>query len=160
MGELDAAQQREQGFRLVVVVVFLMAQTIFCRMIPRMAQQREGGEAGIIIIMMAAGWWRVVIIAVRVQSRTENFPAKERDVQGARVQWDQGVSGRLVHVAVGVGDRGGGGRGGGGSGRVQVGKSDDAVVMREAVEQGQEGVFASRDEGDNMVGGRGHGGSG
>lgn len=64
-----------------------------------------------------------MIIAVRVQGRTEDFPTVKRDVQRACVQRDQRVTDGLVHITVGVGIRGR-------SNGVQVCKGNDAVTVR------------------------------
>lgn len=85
--------------------------------------------------------------------------AVEWDTESEGVEGDEGVAGSLVHVAI-IGVVGGGGEimGGGGRGRggVEVCEGDYVVLLSEAVEEGEEGVFAAGYEGYDLMGRRGH----
>lgn len=78
----------------------------------------------------------------------------EREAEGGGIERDEGVPDRLIHVAVEVLVLIFGGRGGGGGGRrgIEICEGDDLVAICEAVEEGEEGIFTTGDEADDLEG--------
>lgn len=132
----DALEEREEGFRFIGFCACWEAESF-------LPGQRGGGESG----------HRVIFLGV--DGGTEDLLSVEGEAEGGGVVGDEGVADGLVHVAVEVlvlvG--GGGACGGGGGGRgVEVCEGDDVVAVGEAVEEGEEGVFAAGDKADDLEG--------
>ena len=137
MGGHDAAEQGDQGLCFVAGVSVGMGIWVL---------GGRGGRGGRVIVVVFLGG----------EGGADDFLAVERQGEGGGVEGEEGVSDCLVHVAVEVGVVVVGGAGGWRR-WVEVCEGDDSVVVGEAVEDGEEGVFAAGDEGDDVEGGR-HGG--
>ena len=146
----DGAQEGEEGFRFVDFDIDVGSD--------RDARSGGGGGGG-------GGGDRVVFLDVH--GRAGDGVPVEREGERGGVEGDEGVADGLVHVAVEVGAVGGlVGRidifGEGSAegrwwwwwrrGRGEVRQGDDAVVVGEAVEEGEEAVFAAGDEADDVEG--------
>lgn len=111
---------------------------------------------------MLGGWgWRSGdgVFFLGVHGGSQDLLSVEGEAESGGVEGDEGVADGLVHVAIevlmlvfGGGGSGGGGGEGGGRGGIEVCEGDDVVAVCEAVEEGEEGVFAAGDEADDLEG--------